>query len=123
VAKPASLSSSLKFVLTTLQHELECPMSVSRKRVAGSFSISPAQLAILAQASQGARLRIDGPDDEAACVALWRAGLLRVNGESGFQLSQLGLAAVRQQATGGSGERDVERYRPAGEARAEAAGL
>ena len=105
-------------------------MSVSRKRVAGSFSISPAQFALLVQAAQGARLRIDGADDEAACLALWRAGLLRVNGESGFQLSSLGLAAVQRgtaeaqgNAAAVSGERQTERFRPAGEAQQQAASV
>jgi len=115
-------------VLTNLQHELECPMSVSRKRVVGPFSISPAQFALLVQAARGARLRIDGADDEAACLALWRAGLLRVNGEAGFQLSALGLAAVqrgtadaRGDAAAVSGERQAERFRPAGEPQQQAA--
>jgi len=106
-------------------------MSVSRKRVAGSFSISPAQFALLVQAAQGARLRIDGSGDEAACLALWRAGLLRVNGEAGFQLSALGLAAVqrgtadaRSDAAAVSGERQADqRFWPGGEAQQQAAGL
>jgi len=105
-------------------------MSVSRTRAAGSFLISPAQFALLVQAAQGARLRIEGADDEAACLALWRAGLLRVNGESGFQLSQLGRAAVQRgtaaapnDAAAVSGEREAGRYRPAGESQQQAAGL
>jgi len=103
-------------------------MSVSRARAAGSFSITPGQFAILVRAAQGTRLRIDGADEEAACLALWRAGLLRVNGETGFQLSALGLAAVRRgtaaarsDAAAVSGERQADRFRPAGEPQQQAA--
>jgi hypothetical protein len=66
-------------------------------RTVRPFSISAAQLDVLRHAARGLRLPGDGSADEAACLALWRAGLLRVNGESGFQLSQLGLAALRAQ--------------------------
>ena len=66
-------------------------------RTVRPFSIGAAQLDVLREAARGRRLPGDGWADEAACLALWRAGLLRVNGESGFQLSQLGLAALRAQ--------------------------
>jgi len=105
-------------------------MSVPRARVAASFPLTLPQLAILAQAASDARWRIEGREDEAACLALWRAGLLRVNGGSGFELSLLGLAALQAQAPGwrgdaavGSGERAAERQRPGGEAAGEAARL
>ena len=95
---------------------------------ARSFSLSPPQLAILVRAGQGLRPRIEGPDDEAACLALWRAGLLRLNGESSFQLSQLGRAAIQAQtadrrsdAIGGSGERALGRRRPTDASQQEAA--
>ena len=88
------------------------------------------QVEILARAGRQATWRIDGRDDEAACLALWRAGLLRVNGGSGFELSLLGRAALQAQmlagrgsATGDSGERVAVRQRPAGEAAGEAARL
>ena len=106
-------------------------MSVSRARVAGSFSLTLPQVAILAKAGRDARWRIEGRDEEAACLALWRAGLLRVNGGSGFELSLLGQAALRAQgpagrgdaAGGGSGDRVGARQQPAGEAAGEAARL
>jgi hypothetical protein len=129
-AKPASLSSTLKIVLTRMQARLESLMSVSRARVAASFPLTLPQVAILAKAGRDARWRIDGRDEEAACLALWRAGLLRVNGGSGFELSLLGRAALQAQvhagrgdAAGGSGERLPARLRPGGEAAAEAVRL
>jgi hypothetical protein len=129
-AKPASLSSTLKIVLTRMQARLESLMSVSRARVAASFPLTLPQVAILAKAGRDARWRIDGRDEEAACLALWRAGLLRVNGGSGFELSLLGRAALQAQvhagrgdAAGGSGERVAARQRPGGEAAGEAVRL
>ena len=71
-------------------------MSAQRVRTVRPFSISAVQLDMLRKA-QGQRLQARDSDDEAACLALWRNGLLRVNGEAGFQLSQLGLAAIRVQ--------------------------
>jgi len=103
-------------------------MSFSRARVGGSFSLTLPQVEILAKAGRDASWRIDGRDDESACLTLWRAGLLRVNGGSGFELSLLGRAALQAQmpagrgdAAGDSGERVAVRQRPAGEAAGEAA--
>jgi len=109
-------------------------MPVQQVRNVRPFSISAAQLDLLCQASHGRRLRADGSGDEAACLALWRAGLLRVNGEAGFELSQLGLVAVRAQqaaaasTTSGppgdaSGERGDGRLPHAGVARHDPAAL
>ena len=62
------------------------------------LEIDAPQLALLSEAARGARLFAAGATEATACLALWRAGLLRVNGGSGFQLSQLGRAALRAHA-------------------------
>jgi hypothetical protein len=95
-AQSADLSYAQKIVLTNA-HEEGVFMPVQQVRSVRPFSISAAQLELLRQAARGRRLQADGSGDEAACLALWRAGLLRVNGEAGFELSQLGLVAVRAQ--------------------------
>jgi hypothetical protein len=101
-AQSADLSYAQKNVLTDA-HEAGVLMPVRQVRSVRPFSISAAQLELLCQAARGRRLQADGSGDEAGCLALWRAGLLRVNGEAGFELSQLGLVAVRaQQAAAGT---------------------
>ena len=79
-------------------------MSVQRVRTIRPFPISAVQLDMLRKA-EGRQLGARGSDDEAACLALWRTGLLRLNGETGFQLSQLGFAAIRAQEALPAGQR------------------
>ena len=67
------------------------------------FPISRRQLEILHRVA-GDEPRVAVPaGDEPAFIEMWRNGLLRMNGEAGYQLSRLGVAAL-QAATAGAAQ-------------------
>jgi hypothetical protein len=66
-------------------------------RKARHFPINRSQLDILRRAASGQRFQASGRADEAACLEMWRTGLLRMNGEADYQISRLGMAALDAQ--------------------------
>ena len=59
-------------------------------------SLSPMQRDILERAIDGRYVASTTPEEEIECTQLWRSGLLRVNGEPGYQISRLGVEALRR---------------------------
>jgi len=59
------------------------------------FKISRRQLEILSRVAGEDRLEAASGGDEPAFLEMWRNGLLRMNGGSGYQVSRLGMAALQ----------------------------
>ena len=59
-------------------------------------SLSATQRAILERAIEERSVASATPEEEVACTQLWRSGLLRMNGEPGYQISRLGVEALKR---------------------------
>ena len=68
-------------------------------RTVRPFQISRSQLEILNRVAGEDRLDAPACGDDPAVIEMWRNGLLRMNGGSGYQVSRLGMAALRAAAS------------------------
>ena len=66
------------------------------------FKISRRQLEILSRVAGEERTAVASRGDEPAFIEMWRNGLLRMNGGSGYQVSRLGMAALQAAASSGA---------------------
>ena len=66
------------------------------------FRISRRQLEILSRVAGEERTAAAAGGDEPAFLEMWRNGLLRRNGGSGYQVSRLGMAALHAATSSGA---------------------
>lgn len=60
--------------------------------------LSAAQRGILEQALRANWFNVSAVRDEVACLEMWRTGLLRMNGEPSYQITLMGVEALRSGA-------------------------